>query len=286
MPAASTAPISRYGFAVASKHFSSAFADDPVTSRSAVSRVSCPHACQIPAHRDGRSRRNDTGCPQPIATSAGSSRSTPARNASPSVRSPHGPSPPVMSDPAASCTDRCRWAPDPAPSGSTDGENDARHPCARLRDRTVCRTSTASSAAPTGSFGATDTSSCATAYSGWNCSTVSPCAVRSATSSAAYAATCSRRINPYAGPSNAGVKRSAPARPRIHSCSNAASACRPCPARASVCRAANARWHATNRVPSWSYLSAGTQPQPGCADSATRRVMSGVSRRSPSGPPR
>ena len=167
-PAAITQPTSRYGFAVASKHLSSAFADSsvPLIMRSAVSRVSWPQHCHTPAQRDGCSRRKLAGCPAPIATSAGSSASTPARNAAPAGRRA----------PACCRPRRARTGAGGRPTRRRPGRRSARTwRAGRARGcatRTVWRSSTASSAAPTGSFGATDSSSCAAAYSGWNCWTV------------------------------------------------------------------------------------------------------------------
>ena len=62
-PTDATAPTTRYGLALASKHLISALAASasvpavPVTSRSAASRFSRPQHCHGPAHRCGTSRR-------------------------------------------------------------------------------------------------------------------------------------------------------------------------------------------------------------------------------------
>jgi hypothetical protein len=71
----------------------------------------------------------------------------------------------------------------PTPGTATFGEKEVRSPYVAPTARTVERTSTDVSAAPTGSSAAIDTSSWLAAYSGWNCSTLTPSATRAATTS-------------------------------------------------------------------------------------------------------
>src|SRR5215469_5747570 len=95
-----TAPASRYGFALRSKHLSSTLAAAGLaaladTNRTAASRFSWPHTWNAPAQRDGCSRRYDDGDGAPIASSAGRLASRLAIIDSPVLVRPCRPVPPA-----------------------------------------------------------------------------------------------------------------------------------------------------------------------------------------------
>lgn len=96
---------------------------------------------------------------------------------------PCGPGPPLSRLRPPRQTLRWTWAPLPTAPATTDGANDAWKPNRAETARMVWRTSTLRSAAPTGLAGATETSSWPAAYSGWNCSTVTPSRSSAATTS-------------------------------------------------------------------------------------------------------
>src|SRR5215469_16212681 len=93
------------------------------------------------------------------------------------------------------------------------------------------------------------------------------------------------RVMPYAGPAQAGTKVPSASVPTAHSISKVTRAFRPAAAVREAIWWAKAREHATCLVPSWVYLSAGAQAQPGCAASGVSLLRSGIRRKSPPGPP-